>query len=42
VEDEPPPAAEVEDRCLMCGKEGYISTGYLIRRRGVDYFLGRA
>ena len=42
VEDEPPPPEEVEDRCLMCGKEGYISTGYLVRRRGVGYFLGRA
>lgn len=42
VEDEPEPPEEVEDRCLMCGEEGYISTGYLIRRRGVDYFLGRA
>lgn len=42
VEDEPPPPEEVEDRCLMCGKEGYISTGYLVRRGGADYFLGHA
>lgn len=42
VEDEPVPAEEVEDHCEKCGKDGYISTGYLVRRRGVDYFLGRA
>jgi hypothetical protein len=42
VEDEPAPAEEVEDHCDMCGNDGYISTGFLVRRGGVDYFMGRA
>lgn len=42
VEDEPVPAEEVEDHCDMCGKDGYISTGFLVRRHNVRYFLGRA
>lgn len=42
VDDKPEDAVQEEDRCPECERDFFISTGFLIRRRGVDYFLGHA